>query len=125
MKKIFITFLCLFSTSIYADVYKKVDPNGHITLTNINPDDKREQASTLISAPAKASPKQALSNTFPKISESVQKDRDADRKKILEDELKAEQIALKDAIDKKQEASVIARHKENITALDREILSIK
>lgn len=124
-------FLCVCNAK--AEVYKKIDPTtGHITLTNIPPRSlQQNQESTppvVMPMPAKsAAPVHAQPSpaSFPKLSPDLQKERDKDRKQILENELKTEQTALKEATDKKAPADVVSRHKANIAALEREILNVK
>ncbi len=121
--------LLLMSGQLRAEVFRKIDPNtGHITLTNIPPRSEAEAPEKkTASSPVKAmsAPSTKSPGDFPKVSPVVQKERDTDRKKILEDELKAEQVALKEANDKKAAAEIIARHKVNILALEREITNVK
>jgi hypothetical protein len=124
------TLLFLMSGQVHAEVYRKIDPNtGHITLTNIPPRSGTEaeapEKKTALPPKAMPAPSTKSPGDFPKVSPVLQKERDTDRKKILEDELKAEQLALKEANEKKAAAEIIARHKINILALEREITNVK
>ncbi len=86
-------------------MYKCVDKNGAITYQNIgvtksmNCTKTEGQPITTVSAP-KAAPKSAgksaTPSNFPKVDERLQRNRDEERKKILEDELQAEQKRLAD-----------------------------
>lgn len=128
------SILCLLFLSngiVSAQVFKKIDPStGHVTLTNIPPK-SLNQGSGENSAVAQTTGKKDVVKAkispvnFPKLNPEIQKDRDSDRRKILEEELKTEQIALKNASEKKLDLDVISRHKVNIAALEREIGSIK
>lgn len=132
MKKITVLLLMLFvGSTCLAQVYKKIDPvTGHITITNIPP--RSIQASTEqqtpIALPVEKKVVAKVKNVpanFPKLSPEIQKERDSERKRILDDELKSEQAALKNASIQKTDPDTIARHKQNIVALEREIASIK
>jgi len=124
-----VLFLCSEISS--AQVFKKIDPTtGHVTLTNIPPKSLNQvntEGSTIAQTVEKKDVTKARVSpvNFPKLSPEVQKDRDSDRKKILEEELKTEQIALKNASEKKVDVDIIARHKVNVAALEREIATIK
>ncbi|QID18867.1 DUF4124 domain-containing protein [Nitrogeniibacter mangrovi] len=106
MKSLTFAVLCLASTTVLADVYKciETDPNtGERKVTYTN--DRRVKGCERLSAdlpvssvPSGNVPKAAApSSAFPKVSDELQKQRDADRRKILEDELAAEQKALESA----------------------------
>ena len=92
--------ICLMSMSAYAEIYKSVDENGHVTYSNV----PSKGASKLeIDPPAPAAspaakPKaQPTPSNFPKVDGQTQKKRDDQRKKILQEELEAEQAALAEA----------------------------
>lgn len=92
--------ICLMSMSAYAEIYKSVDENGHVTYSNV----PSKGASKLeIDPPAPAAspaakPKaQPTPSNFPKVDGQTQKKRDDQRKKILQEELEAERAALAEA----------------------------
>lgn len=95
---------------VAADViYQCVDDQGHRSVSNIRPTPSRNLKCTSMDmggAPAraaspKAAPKSALHSPspagFPKVDEPVQKARDNDRRRILENELEAERNNLAQA----------------------------
>lgn len=94
--------LGLLAGSVQAEIYKIVDENGKVTYTNI----PRKGAKKLDLGPASvntvpASKARAGSSStpsdFPRIDENTQKKRDDLRKKLLQDELAAEQQRLAEA----------------------------
>lgn len=85
----------------WADVYKCVDEDGHVTYTNTKPSPKakcsalsRDQRVSTVPGRAANTPSPA---GFPKVNSDVQKVRDNDRRRILEQELAAEQNNLEQA----------------------------
>ena len=139
----------------YADVFKCVDTDGHITYTNarsagkgckiLSQDKLSTVPGTRVSTPSPAS--------FPKVDGDTQKTRDSDRRKILDQELASEQKNLEQArkdlteqegIVHPQERSAggtingakvqerlqgykdkLALHERNIEALKKEIGNLK
>jgi hypothetical protein len=85
----------------HADVYKCVEEGGRVTYTNDKPTSgqkgctllSRDQAVTSMPAPKKS----ATPSSFPRVDDSTQKNRDNDRRKILEQELSSEEGLLADA----------------------------
>ncbi|MGA8863134.1 MAG: DUF4124 domain-containing protein [Gallionella sp.] len=85
--------LCTCPMLAHADIYKAVDENGHVTYSS-SPikGGKRiylEPLSTMV-PPAKV-------DEFPKVDRETQKERDDNRRKILQDELNSEEKQLADA----------------------------
>lgn len=85
----------------WADVYKCVDEDGHVTYTNTKPSPKakcsalsRDQRVSTVPGRAASTPSPA---GFPRVNGDVQKARDNDRRVILEQELAAEQKNLDQA----------------------------
>jgi Domain of unknown function (DUF4124) len=95
----------------WADVYKCVDPTGHVTYTNSKGMGKgctllaQDQAVSSVpgsgpvrspgaSAPQSGAPSSTTPGNFPRVEPSVQKARDNDRRGILEKEMATEQKAL-------------------------------
>ena len=134
-----------------ADVFKCVDEDGHVTYTNSKPSPKakcttlsRDQRVSTVPGRAASTPSPA---GFPKVDGDTQKARDNDRRKILEQELSAEQknleLARKELAD--QEAvrtgdernyqrvierlqpykDKVALHERNLEALKKEIGNLR
>ncbi|MBZ0132066.1 MAG: DUF4124 domain-containing protein [Rhodocyclaceae bacterium] len=86
---------------VWADVYKCVDEDGHVTYTNTKPSPKakcsalsRDQRVSTVPGRSANAPSPA---GFPKVNSDVQKVRDNDRRRILEQELATEQSNLEQA----------------------------
>jgi len=140
-----------------ADVYKCVDEAGHVTYTNSKTSARgcttlsRDQAVSSISGggrPVAVPPHQSGASSggagFPCVDSGTQKARDGDRRRILEDELSAEQKGL-DIARRELEEQQLARygnasgggdrlqssrekvqlHERNIEALRREIGNLR
>lgn len=88
------------SVSAHAEIYKYVDSEGHVTYSNVPTKGAvkldLEPPVTSTPAPAKGN-KSATPANFPRVDKSEQKQRDAKRRQILEDELAAEKQALEEA----------------------------
>lgn len=142
----------LFSPLVRADIFKCVDEAGHVTYTNSRTSSKgcsvlaRDQAVSSVpgtvrpvvpSAPANGA--SGGSAGFPRVDAGTQKARDTDRRRILEDELSAEQRALDAASHQLAELDGARRggerlqplrdrvqlHERNVEALKREISSLR
>ncbi len=89
----------LLATPTLADIFKCIDNEGHITYSNVATKGCKTLALDPIPAtPAtKPSTKTPTPATFPKVDESTQKNRDTDRRRILENELAGEQKSLDEA----------------------------
>lgn len=138
----------------YADIYKCTDASGHVTYTNQKTPDKgcvllsKDQPVSTVPgsrAPAKAAGPSPAG--FPKVDSDTQKRRDDDRRKILEQELSAEEKSLDQAKkelteqesirsgDEKNYQRVLDRlqpykdkvalHERNVEALKKEIGNLK
>jgi hypothetical protein len=134
-----------------ADVFKCVDEDGHVTYTNTKPSAKakcsqlsRDQRVSTVPGRATGTPSPA---GFPKVDGDTQKARDSDRRKILEQELAAEQKSLEQAkkdlaeqeairtgdernyqrvLDRLQPfKDKVALHERNIEALQKEIRNLR
>lgn len=134
-----------------ADVFKCVDEDGHVTYTNTKPSPKakcsqlsRDQRVSTVPGRATSTPSPA---GFPKVDGDTQKARDSDRRKILEQELAAEQKSLEQAkkdlaeqeairtgdernyqrvLDRLQPfKDKVALHERNIEALQKEIRNLR
>jgi Domain of unknown function (DUF4124) len=140
--------LLLASAAAQADIYKLVDENGRVTYSNV----PMAGAKVIVMEPlpvvpaAKVKEPAASSATpanFPKVDGNTQRNRDNSRKKILDDELKAEEKLLGDAKQALTEGEAerrgdernyakyqervqklkdtVALHEKNISALRKEI----
>ena len=136
---------------VWADVYKCVDEDGHVTYTNTKPSPKakctalsRDQRVSTVPGRAANTPSPA---GFPKVSGDAQKARDNDRRTILEQELVTEQknldqarkeLAEQEAVrtgDERNYQRVLDRlqpfkdkvslHERNLEALKKEIGNLK
>jgi len=136
---------------VWADVYKCVDEDGHVTYTNTKPSPKakctalsRDQRVSTVPGRTANTPSPA---GFPKVSGDAQKARDNDRRTILEQELVTEQknldqarkeLAEQEAVrtgDERNYQRVLDRlqpfkdkvslHERNLEALKKEIGNLK
>ena len=150
-KLVFIGFGLLAVPLARADVFKCVDEEGHVTYTNTKPSAKakcsqlsRDQRVSTVPGRATSAPSPA---GFPKVDGDTQKARDSDRRKILEQELAAEQKSLEQAkkdlaeqeairtgdernyqrvLDRLQPfKDKVALHERNIEALQKEIRNLR
>jgi hypothetical protein len=95
-------FLCItYAGYAQADVYKRVDKDGNVTYSNvpIKGGKKIELQELQTMQPFKED-----KADHDKVDKNTQKDRDAERRKILEDELAAEEKLLAEARQKLQDA---------------------
>jgi hypothetical protein len=152
LKKIIVVGIGIMAVSLArADVYKCVDEDGHVTYTNSKPSPKakcttlsRDQRVSTVPGRAASTPSPA---GFPKVDGDTQKARDSDRRKILEQELAAEQknleqakkdLAEQEAIRTGDERNYqrvldrlqpykdkVALHERNIEALKKEIGNLR
>ncbi len=101
-----VRYLLLVPCMVYAayaqaDVYKRVDENGNVTYSNVPI--KGGKKIELEQLPTMAPYKQS-SSEHDKVDKAVQKNRDAERRKILEDELASEEKLLAEARQNLQDA---------------------
>lgn len=96
--------LLLFGISAHADtLYKCNDDQGHTTYTNQKPSGKnctivsQDKAVSTFAAPVRPRANTPTPENFPKVSSDVQKARDTDRRKILDEELATERRKLDEA----------------------------
>ncbi|MBS0372077.1 MAG: DUF4124 domain-containing protein [Proteobacteria bacterium] len=142
----------LCSPLVRADIFKCVDEAGHVTYTNSKTSARgcsvlaRDQAVSSVPsgggrpAAQSASVGSASSGSagFPRVDAGTQKARDTDRRRILEEELGAEQSALDVASrqlaeqdsarrggDRQPLKDKIQLHERNIEALKREISNLR
>lgn len=138
----------LTSTVASADIYKCQDGAGHVTYSNV-PDKacKRLLLDPVNTVPApKAAPRSSPTG-FPRVDEATQQRRDDGRRRILEQELTAEQQSLSEArqalaaqeavrngdernyqrvLDRLQPfKDKVALHERNVEALNKELANLK
>ena len=143
--------------SAHADIYKHVDASGQVTYTDrpIKGGKRLELEPAATSLPRatnnNTAPKKASYNPtpvgFPRVDTDVQRKRDNVRRNVLEDELRAEEQGLAEAVMAKKEGEIpvsgektsspsyiirsdklsnnIKLHRDNINALRRELSSVK
>ena len=101
-----LALLALSVPPVAADViYQCVDDQGHRSFSNIRPTPSKNLKCTSMdmggtparAASPKSAPRAATPAGFPKVEETVQKARDNDRRRILENELDAERNNLTQA----------------------------
>ncbi|MGB0128932.1 MAG: DUF4124 domain-containing protein [Rhodocyclaceae bacterium] len=143
---------------VWADIYKCEDESGHVTYTNQKSSGKgckvlsRDQSVTTVpgsgaSSSPKAAAKQPTPSSFPRVDNNTQKQRDNDRRSILEKELStetqnlekakkelSEQEAVRGGDEKNYQRVVdrlqpykdkVALHERNIAALQKEIANLR
>jgi Domain of unknown function (DUF4124) len=87
---------CAWSMMAQADIYKATDENGHVTYSSTPI--KGGKKLVLEPLPTMVPPgKPVAASGFPKVDGATQKERDETRRKILQDELNAEEKLLKEA----------------------------
>ena len=141
---IFVVMAATLVANAYAEIYKHVDPDGRITYSNAPMKGaKRLYLDPPLSPSAKA--RVATPDNFPKVDSRAQKERDLGRRKILEDELAAEEKLLAEAgqalkegeenpevfkvnrtiTDKDGKSSVITETRRNVAKYDEKIKKLK
>lgn len=88
--------LCVCPMLVHAEIYKSVDENGHVTYSSTPL--KGGKKLNLEPLPTMVPPANVRApEDFPKVDNETQKGRDDTRRKILQDELNAEQKLLDEA----------------------------
>lgn len=110
----------------HAEIYKHVDAQGRVTYSNVPMKGATKlNLEPLNTVPATRPKTSAASpSSFPKVDGDTQKKRDDTRRKILEEELAAEEKLLTEATAHK-DATAIALHEKNVAALKKELSNIK
>ncbi|MFZ2162237.1 MAG: DUF4124 domain-containing protein [Sideroxyarcus sp.] len=128
----------VFAISANADIYKRVDDEGHVTYSSKPL--KGAKKLHLEPLPTMAPPPKTsnASEGFPRVNSETQGRRDDTRRKILEDELATEQKALEEARIRLQEGKDspevykgpdgqtfrnVAKYEEKVNALQEEVSS--
>lgn len=91
-----LTALCA-AGAAHAEIYKSVDADGRVTYSNIPSKGAAKLNLEPLTTVAPPKPKAATPAGFPKVDGETQKKRDDTRRKILEDELAAEEKLLAEA----------------------------
>lgn len=150
-----VLFCLSYLPSAYAEIYKRIDSNGHVTYSS-EPlkGGKKIELKQLQTSPGAKPPQRATPENFPKVDAQTQKGRDATRRIILQDELASEEKLLASTRDQLKEIeskpetqtspdgtstrptpqyaeklkttqSLIVLHEQNIRALKTEIVNLK
>jgi len=92
---LFVIFCLIQWPSAYAEIYKRIDSNGHVTYSS-EPlkGGKKIELKQLQTVPGAKPPQRATPENFPKVDAQTQKGRDATRRIILQDELASEEKLL-------------------------------
>jgi hypothetical protein len=145
---LFIGLSLFLAYSAHAEIYKYVDESGRVTYSNLPiKGGKKVELPELSTVPGQKPGQATAPSNFPKVDGKVQKDRDDVRKKILEDELKAEEQALADAQQALQEGEAtrlgnehnyqkkldrveklkenVEQHEKNVAAIRKELVGLK
>lgn len=141
--KLGILLWCLIPSFALADIYKSVDADGHVTYSSAPIKGGKRVVLTAPAQTASERSRASASTTphdFPKVNEETQKGRDGSRRKILEDELKAEESLLSEAKQSLQVSEAhrprdverlkepnkrVDLHQQNINALKIELSKLK
>ena len=110
--------LCLFPFAAQADIYKAVDADGHVTYSS-TPIKGGKRLNLLPPVETSRERSRDTAQDFPKVNGETQKERDGARRKILEDELKAEEGLLSTA--RQDLKSGNPKDQEKINALNRQV----
>jgi hypothetical protein len=107
-RPITVGLLALASLPAQADIFKCTDAAGHVTYSNVASKGCAKMNLDPVSTipAAKPAPKTPTPAGFPRVEENAQKARDNDRRKILEQELAAEEKNLDEAKKKLAEGEI-------------------
>lgn len=106
--------LALLALPVEAEIYKCTDSAGHVTYSNVaSKGCARLNLEPISTVPARPEAKTPTPSAFPRVEENTQKARDNDRRKILEQELAAEQQGLEQA------RKELAAQEENVLPEER------
>ncbi|MFA6061642.1 MAG: DUF4124 domain-containing protein [Gallionella sp.] len=146
--KLGILLWCFVPALALADIYKAVDADGHVTYSSAPLKGGKRVVVSQPATPSVAQPPSERARTtatpqdFPKVNQETQRGRDTTRRKILEDELRAEEDLLgvarqgqqaseanrhvaKDGEKVKALAVQVELHQRNIDALKTELSKLK
>lgn len=142
IRYLFILLFILLSGYAYADIYKYVDKDGHVTYSSSPMKGaKKLEFDMAPTAPTTSSRStgnaEYSTSTFPRVDEETQKTRDDARRKILEDELANEAKLLAEARQNLQDGKDnpevykgkdgktyrnVAKYEEKISTLEQEVV---
>ncbi|HUW27155.1 MAG TPA: DUF4124 domain-containing protein [Sulfuriferula sp.] len=149
MKAVLLIIGLVISLPVHAEIYKYVDESGQVTYTNLpKRGAKRLDLGPVATSIAPARKKEVSSPAnFPRVDSNTQRKRDDLRRSVLQDELRTEErnLAEATAAQKTGEAlrsgeqpgsaswrarsdklrDIVKRHEDNISALKKELASIK
>lgn len=114
--------LCLIPSLAMADIYKFVDADGHVTYSSAPI--KGGKRVVLTPLPVLNPPSHASTSPqdFPKVDKETQRGRDSLQRKVLDDELKAEESLLADAQQSLRLAETARpRDDEKIKSLNKQV----
>ncbi len=125
--------MCAWPLLVQADIYKAVDADGHVTYSSTPIQGGKKIY--LEPLPTMLPPGKARSPAdFPKVDAEKQKERDETRRKILQDELNAEEKLLEESQQNLNDASPevfkgadgktyrnVAKYEENIKSLTEQV----
>ncbi|MBC7698267.1 MAG: DUF4124 domain-containing protein [Bacteroidia bacterium] len=103
---LFLLITLAFSSSAFADIYKRIDADGHVTYSNSKTKgatrlDFDPDANTIANDRPKpnssGNKRTATPEGFPKVDKQTQSQRDGKRQDILQNELDSEKVALEEA----------------------------
>ena len=92
---LFVLLSLIHTPPVYADIYKRTDSNGHVTYSS-EPlkGGKKIELKPLPTVPGAKTSQRNTPDNFPKVDSQTQKNRDATRRIILNDELASEERLL-------------------------------
>ena len=134
--------LCMAHTGwAQAEIYKYIDADGHVTYSSAPmKGSKKLDLGPLPATSPRARNSDANPSDFPRVDSTTQKSRDGTRRKILEDELAAEEKLLVEAHQSLKEGmeisglppnkmktlqEQISLHKKNVDALKSELANLR
>ena len=103
---LFLLITLAFSGSVFADIYKRIDADGHVTYSNSKTKgairlDFDPDANTIANDRPKpnssGNKRTATPEGFPKVDKQTQSQRDGKRQDILQNELNSEKLTLEEA----------------------------
>lgn len=121
-----VLLLVFVPSALHAEIYECVDQSGNKRFTNIKSEAKGCKPMNIAPSPPVPSPRSETRSTpapanFPNVDAQTQKQRDADRRRILEQELASEQKLLEAAKTKlaEQESIRLGSERNYQRVLDR------
>lgn len=147
MKYLAIALLVSLALPAQAEIFKCIESDGHVTYSNVPSKNCKTLNLDPVPPATRTAPKSASPSTFPKVDDTTQRARDSERRRILENELTAEQKNLEQAKKELAEQEAIrngneqnyqkvldrlqpfqdkvALHERNIEAIKKEIANLR